>query len=373
MIGKEFLDKYGHNKPTAKPKDDQDQSSAIYNLVRTAESHSMNNLVSTGSLPSGEGQGGVSSDLESLIQQIEYSQIDITTPYDTWLRILFAISDHSGESGRDYAHRISRFHTGYNPVDCDKQFNYCLRAGKSGITIRTLFYIAQQHGILIHSPDPLGQGFAQHYFSDWSSELSIQLSQIPLVKVPPLIQDRGIGSEVFPNSELLLFPVNNFPLPIANFINLASKSINCPSDFIAVPVLTVLATAIGTSHSIQLKKGWIEGPHIFSAVVALPGSKKSPALSFATAPIRDIQRSFVIEYNTNETEYKLQLCAFNIQAELWKKRKPEEKTPEDQPNAPEEPVRNKLKPAMLQLRLLLNCWIRINEVSFLSRISLQLG
>ncbi|MBV5330848.1 PriCT-2 domain-containing protein, partial [bacterium] len=69
------------------------------------------------------------SDIDSLIQQIESSQTDITSTYETWLRILFALADHFGESGRDYAHRISKFHPGYKPSECDKQFSHCLRSG----------------------------------------------------------------------------------------------------------------------------------------------------------------------------------------------------------------------------------------------------
>ena len=136
MIGKEFLDKYNPKQVPAPPELSIEEPPIIPD----------SNQLSTISVPEsplsflqreGTGVSSPQSDIELLVSKIESSSIDITTPYDTWLRILFAISDHSGESGRDYAHRISRFHPGYNSKDCDKQYNYCLHAGKSGITIST--------------------------------------------------------------------------------------------------------------------------------------------------------------------------------------------------------------------------------------------
>ena len=318
------------------------------------------------------------SDLDSLIQQIESAQIDITSTYNAWLRILFALTDYLGESGREYAHRISQFHPGYKPSDCDKQFNYCLRSGKSGITIRTLFYIAQQHGFIVHNN-----------FTDWADEFSIQLPsfsnpQIPafsnsqLIQSPPthnssLIShnsspqsdipnptsdipnptsaipnpqsDIGNPNSAIPNpqSEILPFPVHIFPPPVADLISAAARSIGCPPDFIAIPVLAVLATAIGNSRHIQVKKGWTEAPTIYSAIVAPPGSKKSPALSAATLPVREIQQAYSLEHKNAQDEYLSKLSAYNIQVELWKKRKPEDKDPADQPNPPLEPFMKQIK------------------------------
>ena len=292
-------------------------------------------------------------DLETLVRQIESAQIDITSTYDAWLRILFALSDHLGESGRDYAHRISQFYPGYKPSDCDKQFSYCLRAGKYGITIRTLYYIAQQHGI-IASPGTLGSRITDF---DWHNEFSINLPQVPLAQFTPSQNDKidlfpspaGEGARL-PDEvgesisvEVLPFPVHIFPPPVADLVSAAAKSIGCPPDFIAIPVLAVLATAIGNSRHIQVKKGWTEPPTLYSAIVAPPGSKKSPALSTATQPIREIQQAYGLEYKNAQDEFLSKQSAYNIQVELWKKRKPEDKDPSDQPVPPVEPFMKQIK------------------------------
>ncbi|TNF50499.1 MAG: DNA primase, partial [Bacteroidetes bacterium] len=88
-------------------------------------------------------------DIGEIVQKIESHQIDITGDYSTWRNLGFALSDALGVDGRDYYHRISRFHPEYDPKECDKQFDACLKAKGSGITISTFFHVAKDHGIII--------------------------------------------------------------------------------------------------------------------------------------------------------------------------------------------------------------------------------
>lgn len=94
-------------------------------------------------------QFDLTEDVEELTRAIESAGIDITSGYDNWLDLGFALADGLGEGGRSFFHRISRFYPNYNETDADKQFTACLNGKREGITIRTLFYIAQQHNITI--------------------------------------------------------------------------------------------------------------------------------------------------------------------------------------------------------------------------------
>lgn len=91
----------------------------------------------------------VEKDIESIISQIEQHSIDITGDYSTWRNLGFAFSDSLGEAGRDPFHRISKFHSEYNPKECDHQFDACLKANGTGITISTFFHYAKDHGIVL--------------------------------------------------------------------------------------------------------------------------------------------------------------------------------------------------------------------------------
>ena len=93
-------------------------------------------------------------EIEKVVRQIEAKSIDITAEYDDWLKLGFSLVDAIGEEGRPYFHRISRFYPGYDIKKCNAQFDECLYSTGSGVTAKTFFYIAQDHGIDIAPPQP---------------------------------------------------------------------------------------------------------------------------------------------------------------------------------------------------------------------------
>lgn len=89
----------------------------------------------------------VANDIESYINALGQSGIDITDTYEKWRDIGFAISEEYGEAGRDYYHRISKNYSGYDHKECDEQYNKCLQAKGHGISIATLYHHLHQVGI----------------------------------------------------------------------------------------------------------------------------------------------------------------------------------------------------------------------------------
>ena len=100
----------------------------------------------------------LAADIQSLVEQVEASAIDITAGYECWRDIGFALVEALGEDGRDFFHRLSRFNASYDQAEADKQYTACLRSRGSGITPRSLFHIALQHGITVHRQVPLARG-----------------------------------------------------------------------------------------------------------------------------------------------------------------------------------------------------------------------
>lgn len=89
-------------------------------------------------------------EVETIIQQLESKHLDITESYPDWVNLGFAIAEGFGESGRSYFHRISIFYPNYDKSECDNQYDKCLKSGKSGITIKSLFYKAKLAGVKIN-------------------------------------------------------------------------------------------------------------------------------------------------------------------------------------------------------------------------------
>jgi hypothetical protein len=94
-------------------------------------------------------QNDIQTDIENVIADIENKHIDLTSNYDDWVQIGFALANELGERGRSYFHRISKFYPKYTVAETDKKYDNYLKSHNRGITIKTFFYLAKQAGIAI--------------------------------------------------------------------------------------------------------------------------------------------------------------------------------------------------------------------------------
>ncbi len=81
------------------------------------------------------------------------------------------------------------------------------------------------------------------------------------------------------------FPEQVLPASLATFVREAACALACPTDYIGVPLLTIAGAAIGASRALEIKPGWQERPCLYAAIVAPPGSAKSPALKLMSSPV----------------------------------------------------------------------------------------
>lgn len=85
------------------------------------------------------------------------------------------------------------------------------------------------------------------------------------------------------------FPTKILPKCLAEFVNTVSRSVCCDPAYVALPALSALAAAIGTSRRIKLKDGWVEPSIIWTAVVADSGTGKSAPFDACMQPLKDWQ------------------------------------------------------------------------------------
>src|SRR5262249_28241618 len=61
------------------------------------------------------------------------------------------------------------------------------------------------------------------------------------------------------------FPAEALPEPARGYVDAASRAIGCDASYIALPLVTALAAAIGNSRVIRLKRGWTEPAVLWAA------------------------------------------------------------------------------------------------------------
>lgn len=93
---------------------------------------------------------GQTNDVETIISRIESERVDITDlpKYKKWLSLGFSFAAEFGETGRDYFHRVSRFHPDYDRTETDQQYNNCLKGLKNS-SIKVFYAAAKDAGINI--------------------------------------------------------------------------------------------------------------------------------------------------------------------------------------------------------------------------------
>lgn len=128
-----------------------------------------------------------------------------------------------------------------------------------------------------------------------------------------------------------VFPTGAMPRPCRVLVEEAAAAIGCPPDFVALPMLAVLGSAIGNSRVLKLKAGWEEGAAVYGAVIADPGEKKTPALKVALEPAKRAQAAFKDKYHRAEDEYKREQRAYEVD------KKDAAKAGEPAPPPPQEP------------------------------------
>ncbi|WP_432799644.1 DUF3987 domain-containing protein [Poriferisphaera sp. WC338] len=100
------------------------------------------------------------------------------------------------------------------------------------------------------------------------------------------------------------FPLAVYPSELQDFLSSASISMCVDAAMFAVPLLSVVAAAIGNSRVIQLKENWLEPHVLWTSLIASSGSRKSPAIDLVTAPLVAHQSKLMLDYEIELAAYR---------------------------------------------------------------------
>jgi hypothetical protein len=106
------------------------------------------------------------------------------------------------------------------------------------------------------------------------------------------------------------FPVAVFPDKVRTPILEASAAMPCPPDYFATPFIALAGSSIGGSRRLAIKTSHVQGVTLYAAVVAPPGSAKSPALEKVMDPVRDAEEKIFQDWQKDMDAYKSAMEAY---------------------------------------------------------------
>ena len=135
------------------------------------------------------------------------------------------------------------------------------------------------------------------------------------------------------------FPTDTLPEPIRSYVESAAESVGCDPSYVALPMLSALAAAIGNTRRIRLKRTWTEPAIVWSGIVGESGTMKSPAISLALFATQQRQKQSMLDYQAKKSAWDIEREMFDSRLLEWKKLVGKRKeAAEDRPEEPEKPI-----------------------------------
>jgi hypothetical protein len=171
--------------------------------------------------------------------------------------------------------------------------------------------------------------------SDWLDAGYTKNELLKLINAAPIWKptDDTIKTNL---PDFVPFPTDALPKVVADFVHRGATALGCDESYIALPLLTMLSSAVGNSRRVQLKRSWCEPAIFWTVVVGESGTLKSPALDLATKPIRRVQDAAFRQHAQDMEQYNQEKAIFEADLAQWKKSG--RKNGEPPPEAPAEPI-----------------------------------
>lgn len=122
-------------------------------------------------------------------------------------------------------------------------------------------------------------------------------------------------------------PVQKFdpdllPESVRGFVIDAADRMQCPIDFLAVTAMVAAGSIVGRKVLMKPKQldNWTLAPNLWGAVIGRPSAMKSPAISAALQPLRNIEQELKSGYQKEIKQIEIQKAMLDAGAEDRKKR-----------------------------------------------------
>lgn len=110
-----------------------------------------------------------------------------------------------------------------------------------------------------------------------------------------------------PIPDYVPFPTDCLPPPWNTFVREGATALSCDEGLVALPLIGVIASAIGNTRRVHLGAEWFEPSVFWTCVVAESGSLKSPAAELSTDLVQARQKTLVKDFKEQLKQYKQEL------------------------------------------------------------------
>jgi hypothetical protein len=123
--------------------------------------------------------------------------------------------------------------------------------------------------------------------------------------------------------------LDDFPIRVLhpNFVKVAlqaSRAFAVPVEIPAAVLISSVSVCIGRAIGVQVKRGWIEFPNLFLAIIARSGMGKSPCVRAFLYAIFKIEKKRFEAYQEELRQYQMDLAQ-------WKAQKDKTEPPPEKP------------------------------------------
>jgi len=133
------------------------------------------------------------------------------------------------------------------------------------------------------------------------------------------------------------FPTDLLPGPVRAFVDSAAVAIGCDTAYVVVPLIGALASAIGNTRRLKIKRKWSEPAILWLLLIADSGTQKSPAIDAGIGFLTKRQQQALRQYGVEMAEYWVAYALYEKAQGAWKKKSGDD----EPPTPPAKPVANR--------------------------------
>ncbi|MEZ5622737.1 MAG: DUF3987 domain-containing protein, partial [Burkholderiaceae bacterium] len=113
------------------------------------------------------------------------------------------------------------------------------------------------------------------------------------------------------------FPMAALPDSLRPWVTDVAERMQCPPDFVAVPMLVGGASLASRHVIVRLRQhdDWTETANLWALIVGRPGVMKSPAMRAALAPLELMEQRAAEAFNETLVQHKAEALGAKLRAE----------------------------------------------------------